>query len=176
MCRSRAGERCTWQLRSANRVVIFDDAWGARRNGHSTAGPPLHHQSRFGAIHSVVFGGFAARALSSRIADARMRGGNVIPYRVVVDASPRKLDLLYRRVESVAALTQAGVAHARCDNTTAVYCPTTRAHHTRCSVISTCMNRAEGPGHVSTRAHHHRSKVKIALPAAMATTCFPLLR
>ncbi|AFO50075.1 MULTISPECIES: propionate--CoA ligase [Pseudomonas] len=51
--------------------------------------------ARIGAIHSVVFGGFAARNLSARIddsqpkllitADAGMRGGRVIPYKPLVD-------------------------------------------------------------------------------------------
>jgi propionyl-CoA synthetase len=50
---------------------------------------------RLGAIHSVVFGGFAAPNLASRIddakpkamvtADAGSRGGNVIPYKPLVD-------------------------------------------------------------------------------------------
>jgi propionyl-CoA synthetase len=50
---------------------------------------------RLGAIHSVVFGGFAAANLAVRIDDARpkvmvtanagMRGGNVIPYKPLVD-------------------------------------------------------------------------------------------
>ena len=50
---------------------------------------------RLGAIHSVVFGGFAAASLASRIDDARpklmitsdggMRGGKFIPYKHLVD-------------------------------------------------------------------------------------------
>src|SRR4051794_17735786 len=54
---------------------------------------------RLGAIHSVVFGGFAAHALAARIddaqpkvmliADAGMRGGKVIPYKHLVDESLR---------------------------------------------------------------------------------------
>jgi propionyl-CoA synthetase len=50
---------------------------------------------RLGAIHSVVFGGFAATNLATRIDDARpkvlvttnagMRGGNVIGYKPLVD-------------------------------------------------------------------------------------------
>jgi propionyl-CoA synthetase len=52
---------------------------------------------RLGAIHSVVFGGFAARSLATRIDDARpkvmitadagSRGGKVIPYKPLVDES-----------------------------------------------------------------------------------------
>ncbi|MEZ5662074.1 MAG: propionate--CoA ligase [Burkholderiaceae bacterium] len=50
---------------------------------------------RIGAIHSVVFGGFASHSLASRIDDARpvaiisadagMRGGKVVPYKHLLD-------------------------------------------------------------------------------------------
>ena len=53
--------------------------------------------ARIGAIHSVVFGGFAAHNLALRIDDAQpkllivtdagMRGGKVIPYKPLVDAA-----------------------------------------------------------------------------------------
>lgn len=53
--------------------------------------------ARIGAVHSVVFGGFAAHNLALRIDDARpkllvcadagMRGGKVIPYLPLVDAA-----------------------------------------------------------------------------------------
>ena len=55
--------------------------------------------ARIGAIHSVVFGGFAAASLAARIDDARpslmitadagMRAGKVIPYKHLVDESLR---------------------------------------------------------------------------------------
>jgi len=55
--------------------------------------------TRIGAIHSVVFGGFAAASLATRIDDARpvvmvtadagMRGGKVIPYKHLVDEAIR---------------------------------------------------------------------------------------
>ena len=55
--------------------------------------------ARLGAIHSVVFGGFAAHSLASRIddaqpklmitADAGMRGGKAIPYKHLVDEALR---------------------------------------------------------------------------------------
>src|SRR5690606_16311629 len=55
---------------------------------------------RLGAIHSVVFGGFASHALASRIddatpsvivtADAGSRGGKVIPYKPLLDYSTRE--------------------------------------------------------------------------------------
>lgn len=54
---------------------------------------------RIGAIHSVVFGGFASHALASRIedatptliisADAGMRGGKVVPYKHLLDEAIR---------------------------------------------------------------------------------------
>ncbi len=55
--------------------------------------------ARLGAIHSVVFGGFAAASLATRIddsrasllitADAGMRAGKVIPYKPLVDEALR---------------------------------------------------------------------------------------
>ncbi len=55
--------------------------------------------ARIGAIHSVVFGGFASGALASRIedaqphvvvsADAGSRGGKVVPYKPLLDAAIR---------------------------------------------------------------------------------------
>ena len=54
---------------------------------------------RIGAIHSVVFGGFAAASLATRIDDARpallfaadagMRAGRVIPYKPLIDEAMR---------------------------------------------------------------------------------------
>jgi propionyl-CoA synthetase len=53
--------------------------------------------ARIGAIHSVVFGGFASGSLASRIedaqptlivsADAGSRGGKVVPYKPLLDAA-----------------------------------------------------------------------------------------
>jgi len=55
--------------------------------------------ARIGAIHSVVFGGFAAGSLATRIDDARpklmitadagMRGGKAVPYKHLVDEACR---------------------------------------------------------------------------------------
>jgi len=55
--------------------------------------------ARIGAIHSVVFGGFAAASLATRIDDARpramitsdagMRGGKAVPYKHLVDEAIR---------------------------------------------------------------------------------------
>ncbi len=55
--------------------------------------------TRIGAVHSVVFGGFAAASLATRIDDARpkvlftadagMRGGKAVPYKPLVDEAMR---------------------------------------------------------------------------------------
>ncbi len=55
--------------------------------------------ARIGAIHSVVFGGFAAASLASRIDDAKpkvvvssdagMRGGKAVPYKHLLDEAIR---------------------------------------------------------------------------------------
>ena len=55
--------------------------------------------ARIGAVHSVVFGGFAAASLATRIDDARpkvlftadagMRGGKAVPYKHLVDEAMR---------------------------------------------------------------------------------------
>ena len=71
--------------------------------------------ARIGAIHSVVFGGFAAKPLALRIddatpkliitSDAGVRGGKVIPYKKIVDEAcniseypPEKLLLVDRKI------------------------------------------------------------------------------
>ena len=64
--------------------------------------------TRIGAIHSVVFGGFASSSLASRIDDARpsvilsadagSRGGKVIPYKPLLDAA---IDLARHKPERV---------------------------------------------------------------------------
>jgi propionyl-CoA synthetase len=64
--------------------------------------------ARLGAIHSVVFGGFAAASLATRIDDARpkvmltadggMRGGRVIAYKPLVDEAIRLAKLPPQRV------------------------------------------------------------------------------
>jgi propionyl-CoA synthetase len=63
---------------------------------------------RIGAIHSVVFGGFAANSLATRIDDARpkvmvtadagMRGGKAVPYKHLVDESLRLAETPPRKV------------------------------------------------------------------------------
>jgi propionyl-CoA synthetase len=72
--------------------------------------------ARIGAIHSVVFGGFASHSLATRIDDARpkvivsadagMRGGRVVPYKHLLDEAirlsahpPRKVVLVNRGLD-----------------------------------------------------------------------------
>src|SRR3984885_8959475 len=77
--------------------------------------------ARLGAVHSVVFGGFAAAELSTRIADARpkviisascgLEPGRVVHYKPLLDAaialSPHKPDacLILQRAQAPATLT-----------------------------------------------------------------------
>jgi len=78
--------------------------------------------ARIGAIHSVVFGGFAAASLATRIDDARpklmvtadagMRGGKAIPYKHLVDEAirlsatpPKKVVIVNRGIDREMALT-----------------------------------------------------------------------
>ena len=78
--------------------------------------------ARIGAIHSVVFGGFAAASLATRIddakpvvmitADAGMRSGKVIPYKPLVDEAlriarhpPRNVILVNRGLDASLAMS-----------------------------------------------------------------------
>ncbi|MEX0957907.1 MAG: propionate--CoA ligase [Burkholderiales bacterium] len=93
---------------------------------------------RLGAIHSVVFGGFASASLASRIddaqpkvmvtADAGMRAGRVIPYKHLVDEAlrlsaqpPRKVLIVDRGLDRDMPRTEgrdvdyAGLAAAHAD-------------------------------------------------------------
>lgn len=73
--------------------------------------------ARLGAIHSVVFGGFAAASLAARIDDARpsvlftadagMRAGKVIPYKPLVDEALR----IARHPPRKVILVDRGLAH-----------------------------------------------------------------
>ncbi|HSV21065.1 MAG TPA: propionate--CoA ligase [Casimicrobiaceae bacterium] len=77
---------------------------------------------RLGAIHSVVFGGFAAASLASRIDDARpavlmtadagMRGGKTIPYKPLVDEALRIARHPPARVVIVSRGLDAGMTRA----------------------------------------------------------------
>src|SRR6185369_611630 len=76
---------------------------------------------RIGAIHSVVFGGFAAASLATRIddatpkivitSDAGMRGGKPVPYKHLLDEAirlaanpPRKVMIVNRRLDPAMAV------------------------------------------------------------------------
>ena len=78
--------------------------------------------ARIGAIHSVVFGGFAAASLATRIDDARpkamitsdagMRGGKPVPYKHLVDEAlslakhpPAKVLIVDRGIDKAMART-----------------------------------------------------------------------
>jgi len=84
---------------------------------------------RIGAIHSVVFGGFASHALASRIddaspvaivsADAGMRGGKVVPYKHLLDEAinlaehkPAKVLMVNRGLADLAPVAGRDVDYA----------------------------------------------------------------
>ena len=74
--------------------------------------------ARIGAIHSVVFGGFASHSLASRIddatpclvisADAGSRGGKVVPYKPLLDEA---LDLSHHKPRSVLMVNRGLVSY-----------------------------------------------------------------
>ncbi|MDR6393575.1 propionate--CoA ligase [Herbaspirillum seropedicae] len=85
--------------------------------------------ARIGAVHSVVFGGFASNSLASRIddaqprlivsADAGSRGGKVIPYKGLLDEAiamaqhqPQHVLLVDRGLASMARTAQRDVDYA----------------------------------------------------------------
>ncbi|WP_406851306.1 propionate--CoA ligase [Herbaspirillum huttiense] len=85
--------------------------------------------ARIGAVHSVVFGGFASNSLASRIddaqptlivsADAGSRGGKVIPYKGLLDEAinlaqhkPQKVLLVDRGLAEMARTAQRDVDYA----------------------------------------------------------------
>jgi propionyl-CoA synthetase len=85
--------------------------------------------ARIGAVHSVVFGGFAANSLATRIDDARpvvlisadagMRGGRAIAYKPLVDEActlaqfpPAKVLLVDRGIEKMSLVAGRDVDYA----------------------------------------------------------------
>ncbi len=85
--------------------------------------------ARIGAIHSVVFGGFASHALASRIedaqpkaivsADAGMRGGKVVPYKHLLDEAinlsahkPAKVLMVNRGLADLSPVAERDVDYA----------------------------------------------------------------
>ncbi|HKW43250.1 MAG TPA: acetate--CoA ligase [Thermoplasmata archaeon] len=118
------------------RVLTYHDLWrevsrfanvlkglGVRRGDRVTIYMPMIPElpvamlacARIGAVHSVIFGGFSARAIRDRMedaesrivvtADAGNRRGNVLPLKKIVDEAVAGLDL----VEHVVVYKRAGV-------------------------------------------------------------------
>jgi propionyl-CoA synthetase len=101
--------RYTYRELSAevNRVAAMLDALGVGKGDRVLIYMPMIPEAAFamlacvriGAIHSVVFGGFASASLATRIddakpkamitADAGMRGGKAVPYKHLVDEALR---------------------------------------------------------------------------------------
>ncbi len=106
---TETGTRATYSYRElheeVNRAAAMLAALGVERGDRVLVYMPAVPEAvfvilacvRLGAIHSVVFGGFAAASLANRIDDARpkllvsadagMRGGRVIPYKPLTDAA-----------------------------------------------------------------------------------------
>lgn len=85
--------------------------------------------ARIGAVHSVVFGGFASKSLATRIddakpvlivsADAGMRGGKAVPYKPLLDEAitlaqhkPAKVLLIDRGLDAMPLVAGRDVAYA----------------------------------------------------------------
>lgn len=85
--------------------------------------------ARIGAVHSVVFGGFASKSLATRIddakpvlvvsADAGMRGGKAVPYKPLLDEAiqlaehkPAKVLLVNRGLDAMNIVTGRDVDYA----------------------------------------------------------------
>jgi len=108
---TETGQEKSWTYRElykeVNRTAAMLNTLGAGRGERVLIYMPMIPEAvfamlacvRVGAIHSVVFGGFAATSLATRIddakpalmitADAGMRGGRAIPYKHLVDESLR---------------------------------------------------------------------------------------
>src|SRR5208282_854825 len=104
---TETGERRTYTYRelsaAVNCVAAMLQAQGVGRGDRVLIYMPMIAEAvfamlatvRIGAIHSVVFGGFAAASLATRIDDARpkvmvtadagMRAGKIVPYKHLVD-------------------------------------------------------------------------------------------
>jgi propionyl-CoA synthetase len=109
-----AGALAALGVRKGDRVVIYMPMV-------PEAAIAMLASARLGAIHSVVFGGFAAAELASRIADAKPKAivsascglepGRVVKYKPLLDAaiamSPHKPDacLILQREAAIAELT-----------------------------------------------------------------------
>ncbi len=103
---------------------------------------------RIGAIHSVVFGGFASRALATRIddaepaliisADAGSRGGKVVPYKHLLDEA---IELAHHRPAHV-LMVDRGLAPMNMVNDRDVDYATERVRHAGRTVPCTWVDAA----------------------------------
>ena len=92
--------------------------------------------TRIGAVHSVVFGGFASVSLAQRIedaepamvisADAGSRGGKVVPYKPLLDEA---LNLSKHKVPSVLMVDRGLAPMARTAGRDVDYAPLRERHH-----------------------------------------------
>src|SRR5580765_2380242 len=124
---SETGEQKTYTYRElaaeVNRMAAVFLELGAGRGDRVLIYMPMIPEAAFamlacariGAVHSVVFGGFAAASLATRIDDAKprlmvtsdagMRGGKPVPYKHLVDDAlrlaadpPRKVIIVNRGI------------------------------------------------------------------------------
>jgi propionyl-CoA synthetase len=108
---TETGEEKSWTyaelFAEVNRMAAVLQSLGVHRGDRVLIYMPMVPEATFamlacariGAIHSVVFGGFAAASLATRIDDARpaamvtsdagMRGGKAVPYKHLVDEALR---------------------------------------------------------------------------------------
>ena len=108
---TETGQECTWTFRElhveVNRCAAMIRSLGVAKGDRVLIYMPMIPEAvfamlacaRLGAIHSVVFGGFAAHSLAARIDDARpklmitadggMRGGRAILYRPMYEGAVR---------------------------------------------------------------------------------------
>lgn len=105
--------------------------------------------ARIGAIHSVVFGGFASHSLAARIDDARpvlivsadggSRGGKVIPYKKLLDDAISLAEYPPKRV----LLVDRGLAPMQCVAERDVDYATLRAQHLDAQVTVVWLESSE---------------------------------
>jgi propionyl-CoA synthetase len=126
---TETGEKKTYTYRElaaeVNRCAVMFKAQGVGRGDRVLIYMPMIAEAAFamlacariGAIHSVVFGGFAAASLATRIDDAKpklmvtsdagMRGGKPVPYKHLVDEAirlaanpPQKVIIVNRGIDA----------------------------------------------------------------------------
>ncbi len=131
---SETGERRTYTYRElareVNRCAAVLRSQGVGRGDRVLLYMPMIPEAAFamlacarlGAVHSVVFGGFAAASLATRIDDARpkammtsdagMRAGKAVPYKHLVDEAirlaahpPAKVIIVNRRIDTQMPVT-----------------------------------------------------------------------